>query len=148
MTDERPPSPEPEGQPPVTPDPEEPDPKLQELETLAEELRVDVRADEIHAEFEEKLAKFDARFQAEKTAHEARKVEQEQRMKSDRESTKGLGLGMTLAYAIVGVPVFGYFAGFAVDKSLGTNTWAGIGMLIGALIGIAAAVVMLSRQTK
>ena len=141
MTDDRDDLPE-----PSIPDPGGLDPRLQQMQDLAETLRVEDTAADIHEEFDEKLKHYDQRFAQEKSIHEARKVEAEQRQKSDRESTKGLGLGMTLAYAIVGVPVFGYGIGFLVDKSNGTTTYAGIGMLIGCLVGIAVAVLMLSKQ--
>ena len=128
------------------PDAPQEDPRLKALEEAAEGLKVDPKSAEIDAEFEDRLAAFDKRLADQKTVHEARKIEAKEKATSDREATRGLGLGLSVAYAIVGVPVFGYGIGLLVDKSSGTTTWAGIGMLIGALIGIAVAIVMLSRQ--
>ncbi len=128
------------------PEQPEPDPLLKELEEVADGLKVDSKADEIHAEFEGRLKQFDDRLAEQKSIHEARKIEAEQKQKGDREATKGLGLGMSVAYAIIGVPVFGYGIGFLIDKSSGSTTFAGFGMLIGCLVGIAVAVVMLGKQ--
>lgn len=128
------------------PEPDELDPLLSELLQVEDGLKIDPKSDEIDAEFGDRLKKFDDRLAEQKSIHEARKIEAEQKQKGDREATKGLGLGMSVAYAIIGVPVFGYGIGFLVDKSSGSTTFAGIGMLIGCLVGIAVAMVMLSKQ--
>lgn len=45
-------------------------------------------------------------------------------------SNKGLGLGMVVAYAIIGVPVMFYGIGFLIDQQMKTEYWkSGLTML-------------------
>ena len=61
---------------------------------------------------------------------------------------KGMGVGLTLAYVIVGVPLVGAFFGWLLDMALNTNIMKGLGALTGAVVGLGIAVVMMNKATS
>ncbi len=65
----------------------------------------------------------------------------------DAESTRGLGVGLTIAYAIIGVPLVGFGAGWLLDRAMGGGTlWQALGTVFGAVAAIAYAVKVTSRD--
>ncbi len=82
--------------------------------------------------------------------------EQRQRTTSEKERTqkqeaadyRGLGVGMTVAYAIIGMPIFGWLIGLIIDSRLKTESWRTNLALIGVVAGIGFAFFVLQRQEK
>lgn len=142
MTDDRPQTPE------GANEPREPDPfeeGIQRLSEKAESLHV-ARPDGLDEEFEERMKRLEERASAHRELRENEQKEQARKTRGDRDAAKGLGLGLSVAYTIIGLPVFGYGVGWLISRSTGSTTVAGFGMLIGAVVGIAVAIVMLGRQ--
>lgn len=71
-----------------------------------------------------------------------------QRRLKDAEDYRGLGVGLSIAYAIVGFPLLGAGAGYFIDRSAGTGNWMGICAVIGAAVGMLLALMMLARQNQ
>lgn len=142
MTDDRPETPA------GASEPREPDAfeeGIQRLAEKAETLHVD-RPEGLDEEFERRMKSLEERASAHRELRENEKREQERRTRGDRDAARGLGLGLSVAYTIIGLPVFGYGVGWLISRSTGSTTVAGFGMLIGAVLGIAVAIVMLNRQ--
>lgn len=97
-------------------------------------------------DFDDRLRDLEARAQAAKDRRETKARTEARRIASDAESHRGLGIGLTVAYAIIGVPLFGILVGYALDSAAGTNVYKGLGALLGSILGIAGAVIILNRQ--
>lgn len=121
---------------------------IRDLEKQAAELKVDSKGDQIDAEFEERMRKLEAKVEESKTVREAQQRESKRQMASDRESARGLGVGLSVAYTIIGLPLFGYGVGYLIDNSTGGEAAKGIAMMIGAVAGIGMAFVILNRHNN
>lgn len=97
-------------------------------------------------DFDERLRDLEARAQAAKDRRETKARTEARRLASDAESNRGLGIGLTVAYAIIGLPLFGIGVGYAIDSANGTTIFRGFGALVGSILGIVGAVVILNRQ--
>lgn len=96
--------------------------------------------------FEERLKAVETKGIEHKRKRETLKAQESKRNRVDAASTKGLGVGMTVAYAILGMPLFGAAVGWFIDQRLGISMWQGILMLVGAVAGIAFTVFTLQKS--
>jgi F0F1-type ATP synthase assembly protein I len=121
---------------------------LQEIDPGDAIRKAREKGDAIDAEFESKLADIERR--ADEALARRRQAQSEQRgvHRESRESARGLGLGFSIGYAILGLPLLGYGIGWLIDRQLGTKTIGGFGMLIGATLGVVFAIVQLNRQQR
>lgn len=83
-----------------------------------------------------------------RTSHNVAKAQEASRLASDSKASKGLGVGLAIAYTLLGLPMAGLGIGFLVDHLTGSNGWKGIGTVVGAVAGIAFAVMMLNRENS
>jgi F0F1-type ATP synthase assembly protein I len=124
----------------------------------------DEEVDRRTAEFEDEVARaggtrvpepedFEARLRS--LEHKTRTVvgqrkeqkrEFDRRQRADAQSTKGLGVGLTAAYAILGMPLVGALIGYFIDRSLGTEIYLGILTLIGAVAGVVFAILTIREK--
>ena len=95
-----------------------------------------------------RLTDLERRAGAQKATREARKEQEARRQAKDADAARGLGVGMTAAYAILGMPLLGAGLGWLVDQRLGTNVWLGLGMLAGATAGVGFALFVLQRSGR
>jgi len=66
--------------------------------------------------------------------------------KSNQDSYRGLGAGLSAAYALIGVPVVFFFLGKLIDGQVGGTGWStGLGLL-GFCIGLWFTVVTVNRM--
>lgn len=101
---------------------------------------------EIGAEYEERLNEFQTKLDAAQEDRQARRRDNDRRQALDREAMRGAGVGLQVAYIIIGTPLFFYFLGWLLDRGQGTDFFKGIGMLVGATIGVALAIWIASRS--
>ena len=100
---------------------------------------------------EEMDARLDAlRQKAQQTrgAYESKKAEENRRLEQDSEAHRGTGVGLSIGYTIIGLPLVGALVGYLVDNAMKTHYWVGLLTLLGAAVGIVMAVVMLNRLNK
>jgi hypothetical protein len=124
--------------------------KLAEMDRRIEEQKAASREEieKIHAGFDEKMADMEKRLSA------ARKKEAQREEKNIESSIGGttgrsLGIGMTIAYGVMGGPIAGWLVGMAIDRQMGTGgMWQGWLVMLGAVMGIVYAIVMLQRHQK
>jgi F0F1-type ATP synthase assembly protein I len=137
----------------------EPKPEPQTVEeALArrlEELRSGANVDQAREELVGLDAEFDKRFEEiQKKAHatqESRRkeqAEQERVWKSERETARGAGVGLQIAYMIMGLPLVFAGIGYGLDQWQKTTFFMGAGALIGATIGVTMAIVILNRTNS
>jgi F0F1-type ATP synthase assembly protein I len=69
------------------------------------------------------------------------------RKKPEDPGYQGLGLGLSVAYSLVGCMALGWFIGWLVDKAHGSGGTTGqaIGGLLGCIAGMASAMLMVNR---
>lgn len=66
----------------------------------------------------------------------------------DRDAARGLGIGMMVAYLIIGVPLIGALVGYFIDRATnGANAMA-IGVVVGAVLGVAMAISVMNRANR
>lgn len=101
----------------------------------------------IDAEFETRLqaAKDRARRSHEDRTNIARTREKE--LASQGKASRGLGVGLTLAYMILGTPMAGFGIGWLIDRANGVqNQASSVGILLGSILGLGLAVVIMNRD--
>ena len=111
------------------------------------------RADDLDREFSERINSLDARMNAGRARHEASRIKAQRESMSDPESARGLGVGLTVAYAIIGTPILLFLVGIGVDKLVGVPAdapmkWsAGLGLL-GMIVGVTFAIMVANRAAN
>ena len=67
-------------------------------------------------------------------------------LESSNKSTRGLAVGMLVAYTIMGLPLAGIGIGFLIDWWLGTVMAKGLGALAGATLGVIMAIKIINAN--
>ena len=120
---------------------------LEHVDSKLDDILDKTKAPEIEtSEFDEKLHALEEKAQAMKQRREAQKVQAEKEVKSTQMSNEGLGMGMTLMYTVLGLPLLGGIIGMFLDKATGGNAWIVIFGMGGMVLGIGAAVFLLYRK--
>ncbi|HEY0866571.1 MAG TPA: AtpZ/AtpI family protein [Fimbriimonas sp.] len=63
----------------------------------------------------------------------------------DGGSHRGMAIGLSAGYTLMGPPIAGWFIGMLIDRSVGGNSYQMYGTLIGAVLGLIGAVFILQR---
>src|SRR2546423_13862192 len=122
---------------------------MREIEERAAQIRqAHTPAAELDPKLESQLKSLESNAAAARQSHESKKAHAQQELRTTAEQTKGLGLGLTAAYLVVGVPLMFAFIGWLIDRSAGSNLWFGILTMIGAVIGITMMVITLNRANQ
>ncbi|MCW5943149.1 MAG: hypothetical protein KIS66_13020 [Fimbriimonadaceae bacterium] len=100
------------------------------------------------AEMEERLRRFEHRVKKAKSNEAGRALRTEEATKPDVESSRQLGVGLSIAYAIIGMPVVGYGLGYVLDKGNEVKVWTSWTALGGCVLGLVYAVFVLNRESK
>jgi F0F1-type ATP synthase assembly protein I len=119
---------------------------LDQPPSIAEEAKL--KADKIDDEFSERLRALENKARTHKIIRDNQAKETDRKMRSDAQSAKGLGVGLSVAYTIIGLPLAGVAIGWLIDQRMGTQTYRSIGVLLGSVLGIAAALAILSRANR
>lgn len=121
--------------------------RLDELEEAARRAK----ANRLHAEdheFEGRLSQLETKAKTAKGRNEEVGTLISERRLKQAEDYRGLGVGLGIAYMIVGLPLLGAGVGWFIDRSSGTTQAMGFGALIGAAVGMGMALMMLNRQNR
>jgi F0F1-type ATP synthase assembly protein I len=124
--------------------------KLDEMQARLEAGKEERRGSEslFDQEFEDRLAKFSNRIDDIKAAREAKEVLRGRVEASESQASHGLGVGLSAAYTIIGMPLAGAGIGWLADRYFGTTNMVGIGVVILGGIGVLLAIMMLNRHSK
>lgn len=125
----------------MTDEPREPTPEELEAERLAA-LEEGVGKVTAETKFEEPpdTSEIDAMVQRRKEARAAAEKKSETEQASSRSANRGAGIGMTIAWAILIIPMIGLGLGWLVDNATDSNVFRLIGFLIGAVIAVGYAI--------
>lgn len=116
---------------------------ISKLEHMRDEVTPGAAPDE--DDFDARMASLQEKGRQVYERREAAKVENERRFEKEQDSAQGLGVGLTIAYAIIGAPILFYLIGLGIDK-LTHRQDAAIYALGGVVLGIFAAVQIANRQ--
>ena len=99
-------------------------------------------------DFEERLSHLEKRAKGTQQVQEVKRQQLTQRMRQSDSDAKGLAKGMSIAYTIIGLPLLGVVIGWFLDRGTGSQRYTQIGVLVGAVLGIAMAFVLINRDQK
>lgn len=99
-------------------------------------------------EIEARLADLEKRASAAKRRKDAIEEEERRRRDKDASSSQGIGVGMSIAYTILGTPMLGLLIGWVLDRRLGTTYWTGVCVTLGATAGVLVAIHMMNRANR
>lgn len=104
------------------------------------------KADSLHAEYDEKLRELEEKANKAKARESVRVATKDEMRRSDAESARGLGVGLSIAYTILGTPLLGLGIGWVLDNRYQSTVFKGIGTVSGAVLGIILAFWMMNRK--
>lgn len=119
-----------------------------EIELELGSARDPVREERRESEFDVRLRDLETRAEKARQDREEQVRQEERRRNTERDSAQGLGIGLSIAYTILGLPLLGAGIGWLVDRQLDATFWMGMGAFIGAAAGIFMAILMLNRQNR
>jgi F0F1-type ATP synthase assembly protein I len=124
--------------------------KLDEMESRLAASREERQDSEslFDREFEDRLSKFNQQVDGIKAARDAKKAHQDRLQAADSQASRGLSVGLSAAYTIIGMPLVGAAIGWLADRYLGTHNMVGIGVTVLGGVGVVLAIVMLNRHSK
>jgi F0F1-type ATP synthase assembly protein I len=99
-------------------------------------------------DFEARLRNLEGRATETRIKRNAEVREQAKKNASDAKSAKGLGIGLTVAYMIIGFPLVGALFGWLIDKSTNSNAFIAFGTVGGAALGVVAAILIINRHSS
>ncbi len=117
------------------------------LEGILKNTKVDRLDESEHDEYLSKLDEMDAKLKhARETQQKAQPKHNTLSGSLDPKSSVAMGMGLSLAYTIIGSPIVGFGAGLLINKATGTQGWQIWMTLIGFMIGMGYVVMVQKRH--
>lgn len=104
------------------------------------------KIDAIEADLDAKVEEFNQKATSAKNRYEKHQKIVKKEREDQGDVARGTGVGLTAAYAIVGLPLAGAGIGWLIDRPTGGNIAQGVGVLIGAVVGVAFALHVVNRH--
>ncbi|MDX2065700.1 MAG: hypothetical protein SFX74_08170 [Fimbriimonadaceae bacterium] len=109
----------------------------------------EVRAERLDdADFQAKLSALEEKAERIRGARAAAKQDEAAAQRSEQSSARGLGVGLQLAYVLLGLPLAGAAAGYGLDTWLRMNVWKGVLCLGGAILAILWIAIQTQRDDR
>lgn len=124
--------------------------KLKEFDNQLASAKEDAKEKNQHfdADFDARFSALEERANKAKSLRQAKQHEKNRELGRDRESALGLGMGMTIAYTILGFPMLGAGIGYLLNRSQGSTGYIGPLTTLGAVVGLCSALFMMNRNQK
>jgi F0F1-type ATP synthase assembly protein I len=119
--------------------------RLRRIEEELDKVKDTVRLAEPDEDLERRMDEIAERARASKARLAATKAEEARSAAVSGETARGLGHGLAIAYAILGVPLVGYGLGWLADRQMGGNVWQAVGTVTGAVMALVYAVRTMNR---
>lgn len=123
------------------------DERIRQLQERADSLSSKPRTDnlEFDRHFDSRLSELQTKAQTVKSIRDSQQRDAERIQQRDNESGRGLGIGLTVAYMILGLPMFGAGVGWLIDRQVGGKFWIGVCTLMGAVLGLTLAIMTINK---
>lgn len=95
--------------------------------------------------FEDPLAALESRAGKARGVHRKAMNAEPSRIDGDRRAAKGLGIGLAMAYTMIGLPLLGLLIGFGLNR-LVPGPWIAVGVVLGFVAGVAFALFLGNRE--
>lgn len=119
--------------------------RLREIEAELDKVKDTVRLAEPDEDLERRMDEIAARAKAARARLEATKAEEARSAAVSGDTAKGLGNGLAIAYAILGVPLVGFGLGWLADQRTGGTVWQAVGTVGGAVMALVYAARTMNR---
>jgi F0F1-type ATP synthase assembly protein I len=129
------------------------DPREIRLRQLEEELEQASAAHRekvtgIQSEFDERMRNLETKLDRVREQREGKRVQEQVRTNIDASASKGLGLGLQIAYTIIGLPLIGALIGYFIDRATGATLWTGLLAVAGMAGGVTLTVMFMGRSSN
>lgn len=101
--------------------------------------------DQLESEYTEKFDEISQRVNQAKATREKKQAQASQKLEKENEANKGLGYGLAIAYAVMGMPLAGLGVGYLLDKAFGTQSLQAICAGAGFILGMGYVVILSKR---
>ncbi len=101
--------------------------------------------DQLESEYTEKFDEISQRVNQAKATREKKQAQASQKLEKENEANKGLGYGLAIAYAVMGMPLAGLGVGYLLDKAFGTQSLQAICAGLGFILGMGYVVILSKR---
>ena len=95
--------------------------------------------------FDDHLTSLESRTTKARGVHDKAKNTEAGRVESDRKASRGLGIGMAMAYTMIGLPLLGIVLGYLLNKVV-PGPWIAVGVVAGFIAGVAFALFLGNRE--
>lgn len=116
------------------------------IEAAAAKARAQLEAED--AVVAGKLQDFDSKIAGIRKKQADAEVQRQKDSMVAPDTGKSLGMGLTIAYTIIGMPLAGFFIGLLIDSRVGGDHWRTWLAAGGSIFGLAGAVLLLQRSSK
>lgn len=122
---------------------------LDDVDARLGEIINGTKAPEIDTDdLDHRLDELGKKAEALKQKKQAADVEAQKQVRMTQDANAGLGMGLTIAYAILGVPLAGAIVGVVLKNSTGNPVWMPVFTLAGLVFGVLTAVILIQRNNK
>ncbi len=124
--------------------------RFNEIDKRVDDVRAnaDEKKSALDSEFDQRLKALEEKAQKAKASREVEKKKVERIQTSTQEESRALGLGLSIAYTIIGIPLLGAGVGWLIDRQVGTHYWMGMLTLAGATGGVAIAIFKMNQNER
>lgn len=117
------------------------------LDGILDKTVADGIPQEEHEAYSDRISQLENKIKQAKTGYRDPSVDKASLSGSlDQKSSLSTGLGLSLAYTIIGTPMLGYGVGLLINKATGTQGWHIWLTLIGSVIGIGWTIMVVNRN--
>jgi F0F1-type ATP synthase assembly protein I len=121
----------------------DPDP-LEKLAAKADEINAPKLDEEFEARMADKVSELEGKVKVARARHASEAEKNSKIIEDSGQSYRGLGVGLSIAYAIIGLPLVGYGIGYLLDMGK-PPLWQGLFTVAGAAGGVWFAVFQMNR---
>ncbi|MCW5938459.1 MAG: hypothetical protein KF884_07090 [Fimbriimonadaceae bacterium] len=120
--------------------------KLRKIEAEIERLGRETQfADPHDREFESRLRGIEEKAESARVRQRGAEIERNRSSSVGGDSGRGLGIGLSIAYAILGLTMLGWGVGWLLDRGTDRVLWQGLGTVFGATLAVAYALKVMNR---
>lgn len=95
--------------------------------------------------FDDHLSHLESRAVQARVAHNKAKNAEAGSAEGDRRASRGLGIGMAMAYTMIGLPLLGAGLGYLLNR-VAPGPWIAVGVVMGFVAGVSFAVFLGNRE--